>query len=317
MGGLFLSSRRKFIKQLAITGGGLASMNLIPFSAFAKSKSDHTKITILHTNDVHSHIDPFPLNDPKYPGLGGAARRARIIEQIRSTERNVLLVDTGDIFQGTPYFNKYEGELDFKLMSLMKYDVATIGNHDFDNGIDGLNKMLPHANFPFVNCNYDFSETILNGKIDPYKIFEKAGVRIGVFGVGVELEGLVSKDLYKKTKYKDPISTANNTAATLKSTKKCDLVICLSHLGYSYKSDKVSDLKLAKNTSNIDLIIGGHTHTFLEKPTKVKNKANKTTLINQVGWAGINLGRIELLISADRKNYSFNSEHIRVSEKSF
>lgn len=307
-----MSNRRTFIKQAALAGSGIAAMNLVPFSVLANSKKNYTKLTILHTNDVHSHIEPFPTNDPKYPGLGGAARRAAIIEQIRAKEQHVLLMDAGDIFQGTPYFNKYNGEIDFKLMSLMKYDVATIGNHDFDNGIEGLKKMLPHANFPFVNCNYDFTNTILNGEILPHKIFIKENLKIGVFGVGVELAGLVGKDLYKETIYNNPIELANDKAKFLKDTERCDLVVCLSHLGYSYKSDKVSDLILAKQTSNIDLIIGGHTHTFLEKPTKIKNSVGKTTLINQVGWAGLNLGRIDFIIAADKINYSFNSEPIRV-----
>lgn len=312
-----MSNRRSFIKQIAIASGGLAAMNLVPLSTFARSKKDFTKLTILHTNDVHSRIEPFPINDPKYPGLGGAARRAALIEQIRTTEQNVLLMDAGDVFQGTPYFNKYNGEIDFKLMSLIKYDVATIGNHDFDNGIEGLKKMLPHANFPFVNSNYDFSNTILNGEILPHKIFIKDNIKIGVFGVGVELEGLVGKDLYKETIYNDPIKIANEKALFLKENEHCNLVVCLSHLGYSYKTDKVSDLILAKQTNNIDLIIGGHTHTFLERPTLAKNTDNKKVIINQVGWAGINLGRLDFLISADRKNYSFNSEPIRIESKSF
>lgn len=307
-------SRRKFIKQTLLSGLGLASLNLIPFNSFAKKKSKHTKIVILHTNDVHSHIEPFPENDPKFPGQGGAARRASLIQQIRNEEQNVLLLDAGDVFQGTPYFNMYEGEIDFKLMSLMQYDAATIGNHDFDNGIDGLNKMLPHAKFPFVNANYDFSKTILKGKIKPYTTFIKDNVKIGVFGVGVELNGLVDKRLYKETKYNDPVITANKISEILKTEEKCDLIICLSHLGYEYKTDKISDKKLAAQTRNIDLIIGGHTHTNLDKPTKIKNLDNKYTLINQVGWAGINLGRLNFFVH-EQKNYSVSFQNIRITGK--
>jgi len=310
-----MSNRRKFIKQTLLSGAGLASLNLIPFSSLAAKKKDYTKITILHTNDVHSHIEPFPLNDPKYPGLGGAARRAALIQDIRNEEENVLLLDAGDIFQGTPYFNKYKGELDFKIMSLMQYDAATIGNHDFDNGIDGLNKMLPHAKFPFVNANYDFNKTILKDKILTYKIFNKDGIKIGVFGVGVELDGLVDKRLYKETIYHNPIEKANEVAQLLKEKEKCDLIICLSHLGYQYKTDKVSDLILAEKTKHIDLIIGGHTHTFLAQPKEINNLTNNTTLITQVGWAGINLGRINFYINKDQKNYSFHSQNIKISEK--
>jgi 5'-nucleotidase len=309
-------SRRKFIKQTLLSGFGLASLNLIPFRSFAAKKKKHTKITILHTNDVHSHIEPFPDNDPKYPGLGGAARRASLIQQIRSEEKNVLLLDAGDIFQGTPYFNMYGGEIDFKLMSLMQYDCATIGNHDFDNGIDGLHNMLPHAKFPFVNINYDFNATILKNKIRQYKTFVKDGVKIGVFGIGVELDGLVDKKLYKKTIYVEPIAISNTIAKILKVNLKCDLVICLSHLGYEYKSDKISDLKLAAQTENIDLIIGGHSHTFLDKPTKIRNLSGKNTLITQVGWAGINLGRLDFYMHTD-KNYSVSYQNIRIDNKSF
>ena len=309
-------SRRKFIKQTFISGFGLASLNLLPFRSFSAKKKKYTKITILHTNDVHSHIEPFSDNDPKYSGLGGAARRASLIQQIRSEEENILLLDAGDIFQGTPYFNLYNGELDFKLMSLMQYDAATIGNHDFDNGIDGLNKMLPHAKFPFLNINYDFSDTILKNKIRQYKIFTKNGIKIGVFGVGVELDGLVDKKLYKATKYTNPIGIANTVAKLLKTTGKCDLVICLSHLGYEYKTDKISDLKLAAQTQNIDLIIGGHTHTFLEKPTKIRNLSGKNTLITQVGWAGINLGRLDFYVR-ENKNYSVSYQNLRIENKSF
>ncbi len=307
-------SRRKFIKQTLISGFGLANLNLIHFSVFAKKKKDFTKIVILHTNDVHSRIEPFPDNDPKYPGLGGAARRASLIQQIRNEEGNVLLLDAGDVFQGTPYFNMYGGEIDFKLMSLMQYDACTIGNHDFDNGIDGLNKMLPHAKFPFLNTNYDFSDTILKGKIKPYKVFIKEGVKIGVFGVGVELDGLVDKRLYKGTKYSDPVIAANKTADILKNKEQCDLIICLSHLGYEYNSDKISDLKMATQTKNIDLILGGHTHTSLDKPTKIKNLEGRKVLINQVGWAGINLGRLNYFVH-NSKNYTVSSQNITITGK--
>ena len=311
-----MSNRRKFIKQTLLSGLGLTSLNLVSFRSIAKKKKGYTKVTILHTNDVHSHIEPFPDNDPKYPGFGGAARRASLISQIRNEEKNVLLLDAGDIFQGTPYFNMYGGEIDFKLMSLMQYDCATIGNHDFDNGIDGLNKMLPYAEFPFVNANYDFNRTVLKGKIQEYQTFIRDGVKVGIFGVGVELNGLVDEKLYKETEYSDPVAAANRTAKILKSKENCDLIICLSHLGYAYKSEKISDVKLAAQTKNIDLIIGGHTHTFLEKPSEIRNLSGNNTLITQVGWAGINLGRLDFYIS-ENKNYSISYQNIRIRNKSF
>jgi 5'-nucleotidase len=295
--------RRNFIKNTAATSA-LLSLSGLSLSSFSTIKEK--KITILHTNDVHSHIDPFPENHPRNPSMGGVARRANIIEQIRKEEDNVLLLDAGDIFQGTPYFNYYGGELEFKLMSMMKYDLATLGNHDFDNGIDGFFAQLPHANFEFVSANYDFKNTELNGIVKSYKTFIKNGIKIGVFGLGIELEGLVDKKLYKETKYNNPVEVATDITKTLKETEKCDLIICLSHLGYDYKNekDKPSDLKLAAATQDIDLIIGGHTHTFLDKPVIKTNKVGKQVVINQVGAYGINLGRIDFYFSDETKYIS-------------
>ena len=290
--------RRDFIQKTAASSAllGLANIGLSSFTTF-----DDKKITILHTNDVHSYIDPFPADHPRNPNMGGVARRAALIESIRMEEENVLLLDAGDIFQGTPYFNYYGGELEFKLMSMMHYDAATMGNHDFDNGIDGFYAQLPHAKFEFVSANYDFKNTILNEHVKPFKIFNKGGIRIGVFGLGIELEGLVDKKAYKETAYLDPIEIAQDMTKILKHKEKCDLVICLSHLGYSYKNEpnKISDVVLAKKTKDIDLIIGGHTHTFLNKPVIEKNSDGKEVIINQVGCHGINLGRIDFYFSND------------------
>ncbi len=285
-----MGNRRNFIKQSSLS---ILGASLVPHISLARKKE--IKITILHTNDMHSHIEP--LKNGKHKGLGGMAQRSSIINSIRHQEKNVLLLDAGDIFQGTPYFNSYGGELEFKLMSKMKYDAATLGNHDFDNGLEGLKKQLKFAEFPFLTANYDFSKTILKNKFKAYKVFEKEEIRIGVFGIGVELDGLVPKNLYKNTIYQDPVKKSNYYASLLKKEEKCDLVICLSHLGLKYNSNKISDLQLARQTSEIDLIIGGHTHTFLEKPLSVLNLEKKKVLINQVGWAGINLGRIDFHFS--------------------
>jgi 5'-nucleotidase len=294
--------RREFIKNTAATTSLLTfgGLSLTGFNSVENIK----KITILHTNDTHSHIDPFPTDDPKSPNQGGAARRATIIEKIRLEEDNVLLLDAGDIFQGTPYFNYYGGELEFKLMSMMQYDLATMGNHDFDNGIDGFYSQLPHAKFDFVSANYDFKNTILDGIVKPYKTFKKAGLKIGVFGLGVELEGLVDKKLYKETVYNNPIDITKDIVRQLKEVEKCDLIICLSHLGFKYKNEpeKICDILLAQQTKDIDLIIGGHTHTFLDKPVIEKNSEEKDVLINQVGCYGINLGRIDFYFSKEKKH---------------
>ncbi len=295
--------RRDFIQKTAASSAllGLSGVSLSSFSTI-----DTKKITILHTNDTHSHIDPFPVDHPKNPNMGGAARRAAIIESIRKEEKNVLLLDAGDIFQGTPYFNYYGGELEFKLMSMMQYDVATMGNHDFDNGIDGFYAQLPHAKFDFVSANYDFKNTVLNDIVKPYKIINKDGIKIGIFGLGVQLEGLVDKKLYKETVYNNPIEVAQDMTRILKEEKKCDLVICLSHLGFKYKDEpeKPSDIQLAQKTKNIDLIIGGHTHTFLDKPVIEKNSEGKEVLINQVGCFGVNLGRIDFYLSNDKLHHN-------------
>lgn len=289
--------RRKFLKNLALGTGGMLISNSV-LSATLSSSSKSKRIVILHTNDTHSNIEPFPTNHPKFPGMGGVAKRFSLIQKIRSENEHVLLLDSGDIFQGTPYFNTFNGELEMKLMSKMGYDAATMGNHDFDIGLDGFLNAKKHANFPFVCSNYNFSKTVLVNETELYHIFKKGAIKIGVFGVGVELNGLVPKDKFGGTVYKDPIETANSMAQLL-TDLGCKLIICLSHLGYDYEDKtRISDLVLAKNTANIHLILGGHTHTFLEKPSVLENRNKQQVVINQVGWAGINLGRIDIDIDA-------------------
>ncbi len=207
--------RRAFIQQTTATTAlvTLGGFGLQSFSTAPKT----SKITILHTNDVHSHIDPFGPEDGRNANMGGVARRATLIESIRNENPNTLLLDAGDIFQGTPYFNYYGGELEFKLMSKLKYDAATIGNHDFDNAIDGLYAQLPHAEFEFISANYDFSNTIMNTHVKPYKIFKKEGIKIGVFGLGIELEGLVDPAMYKETKYLDPVEMSPRNDSCFKN----------------------------------------------------------------------------------------------------
>jgi 5'-nucleotidase len=290
--------RREFIQKTAATTA-LAGLGL----SFSSFKSLETKrLTILHTNDVHSYIDPFPADHPRNANMGGVSRRAAMIETIRQENPNLLLLDAGDIFQGTPYFNYYGGELELKLMSMMKYDLGTMGNHDFDNGIDGFNSQMHHATFDFVTSNYDFNNTVLQGKTKQYKIFDKNGIKVGIFGLGIELAGLVDSKNYKETKYLNPVEIAQDLSHKLKHEQKCDLVICLSHLGYKYKDeqDKISDIKLATSTKDIDLIIGGHTHTFLDKPTVLKNSEGKEVIVNQAGCYGINMGRIDFYFDNDK-----------------
>ena len=308
--------RKEFLKYL---GGGSLALTLAPNLLLAEqlehiTKESSYKLTVLHTNDQHSRIEPFDASYTKNPNPGGFARRASLIQKIRSEEKNVLLLDSGDIFQGTPYFNFFGGELEFKLMSMMRYDASTMGNHDFDNGLQGFMKVLPNANFPFICSNYDFKNTILDGKTEAYKIFIKDGIKVGIFAVGIELNGLVGKKNYAETIYQDPIEMAQHYADFLRNEKKCDLVICLSHIGFDYQDqpDKISDKHLAAKTSGIDLILGGHTHTFLKEPLKFKNKNGNNVIVNQVGWAGILLGRLDFYFDKNKnvKNISWNNQLI-------
>ncbi|UKB84798.1 metallophosphatase [Chryseobacterium sp. MEBOG06] len=308
--------RKSFLKAI---GGGSLAMALAPNMMMAEELrildlKSANKLTILHTNDQHSRIEPFDASYTKNPNQGGFARRASLIQQIRNQESNVLLLDSGDIFQGTPYFNFFGGELEFKLMSMMKYDASTMGNHDFDNGLEGFLKVLPNAKFPFICSNYDFKNTILDGHTSPYKIFNKNGVKVGIFGVGIQLEGLVGKKQYAETVYSNPIDVAQHYSNFLKKDQKCDLVICLSHIGYDYKDEptKISDKILAANTENIDIILGGHTHTFLPEPQSFTNRQGKNVFVNQVGWAGLLLGRIDFYFDTNKnvQHISWNNQVI-------
>ena len=306
-------NRRIFVKKIVLAS---ISIPLLNSFSFLNKKPRSRKITILHTNDMHSHIDSFPLNHSKHPGMGGMRRVASLVKKIRNEEKNVILIDAGDVFQGTPYFNRYKGSLELKIMSSMGYIASTMGNHDFDNGINGFKEVLHHANFPFICSNYEFLDSEMREKTRKYLVKDVDGIKIGFFGLGIELEGLVGKDYYGETKYLDPLDTSNYWTNYLKNKEKCDLVICISHLGHEYDSDKISDLKLARLSKNIDVIIGGHTHTFLEKPKLIKNIENKNVIVNQAGWGALALGRIDLEFS--KKNRKINSLSVNdISKKNY
>lgn len=307
-------NRRKFVKQSALTAGALLASSMLPI--WARENDKNYKLTILHTNDVHSRLDPFPMDGGRNQGLGGVAARAEIIKQIRLEQEHVLLLDAGDIFQGTPYFNMYKGEPEMKAMQLLGYDAATMGNHDFDAGIENFATQMKHIQFPIIISNYDFKNTELENKTQPYKIIKKGPMSIGIFGIGINPKGLIPENLFGNTQYLEPIEISNKMADFLKNKKGCDMVICLSHLGFKYNDSMVSDIVLAKETSNIDLIIGGHTHTFLSKPVTEKNKQNKDVLINQVGWGGINLGRLDFSLKEKNKNIVANAQSVIISNKS-
>lgn len=298
-------NRRRFIRNglVGITGFGLAAT---PFNILANE--DFVNISILHTNDLHCHIEPFGDDNQKFAGKGGLARISAFVKRVKAENNNTLLFDAGDMFQGTPYYNYFKGELIMQLMSAVGYDAGTIGNHEFDDGLEGILDSLPAAKFPIINSNYDFSNTILAGKFPRWKIFKKSGIKVGVYGLGVELKGLVGDKNFGKTVYFDPIKTAVEMESFLKNEKKCDLVICLSHLGFQYRENKVSDIVLANETYITDLIIGGHTHTFLEEPLVQKNKAGKQVIVNQASWGGMVLGKIDFTFER-----SGNKKHLAVS----
>ncbi len=305
--------RRHFIRNTFLTAGAIATQKV---SAFAIAPDSAIKLTILHTNDVHSRLEPFPMDGGRNQGLGGVVARAELIAKIRKEETHVLLLDAGDIFQGTPYFNFYKGEPEIKAMTAMQYDAATIGNHDFDGGLENLATQLSKANFTMINCNYDCAGTVLEKIVVPYKIFNKGKLKIGVTGVGIEMKGLVPDNLCTGIIYNDPVARLNAVAEKLKTVEKCDMVICLSHLGYKYEEEKISDQVLAKSIKHVDLIIGGHTHTFMPKPEVAKDLNGSDIIINQVGWGGINLGRLDFEFSKKNGKNFLNSHKVHTVKKS-
>lgn len=306
-------NRRKFIQQFVLTGGALIASKY----SFAEEETAVQQLTILHTNDVHSRLEPFPMDGSRNQGLGGIAARASLIHQIRAEAEHVLLLDAGDIFQGTPYFNIYKGEPEIKAMTKMGYDACTMGNHDFDAGMENFATQLKHAAFPVLICNYDFTNTAMENKSIPYTVIKKGKLKIGITGVGIEMKGLVPDNLFGNTKYLNPVEKLNETAALLKKDKDCDMVICLSHLGYKYANDanKMCDIILAKETENVDLVIGGHTHSFLDEPVIIKNRQGLDVLINQVGWAGIQLGRLDYEFSGLKRKKLAEKKSITVGKK--
>jgi 5'-nucleotidase len=296
-GGYSMLNRRTFIKSIA-----LGSIGLYTLPSYALKKRNIEKLLILHTNDLHCRVEPFSVTDPKYPNQGGMTRVAAYVKKMRESDPELLLFDSGDFSQGTPFFNFYKDEVILKLMSEMGYNASTIGNHEFDNGVDELAKGLAFARFPIVSSNYDFSETPMKGKVKKNLILERKGIKIGVYGLGVELSGLVDKGKSGNTRYLDPLQIALEQEEHLRMDEKCDLVICLSHLGYEYANEKISDIRLANQTHFTDLILGGHSHTFLEKPVSYSNADNKPVIINQAGWAALMLGQLEFTFERHKKS---------------
>jgi 5'-nucleotidase len=278
-------NRRTFLTTSAAFGATLAAFPQAVFSVA------DTVITILHTNDTHSQIDPLPAND-RNAGMGGVARRATLVKRIRKENPNTLLIDAGDVLQGTPYFNFYKGEVEYKAMSAIGYDVGTLGNHEFDNGVEALAAALKFANFDLVSANYDVKGTALESKVKRYVVKTVGGIRIGLFGLGVSPVSLITPENFKGVTYIDPVVSAREMVKKLREEEHCALVVCMSHLGY-IEDGKQGDLLVASQVDGIDFIASGHTHTFMKEPVTQTQPCGAKTLIFQVGKSGIYVGRID------------------------
>ena len=295
--------RRNFLASLSAVA--VASRVPLRASDDPPSASGSGRITLLHTNDTHSRIEPFGPGNGAISGLGGVARRATLVKQLRQQLGAVLLLDAGDTFQGTPYFNRYKGRLDYQLMRMVGYDAGTLGNHDFDNGVGMLveamesMEQLKHANppFPFVNCNFDCKGApVLGNRLRPYLVREFPGMRVGITGVGVAFAGLVAPKNHVGITWRDPYESLRPIVKRLREVEKVDLVVVLSHLGYNMNGSAPDDLRMPGQVAGIDAIIGGHSHTFLETPTKVPQPQGET-LVFQVGFGGVNLGRMDFALA--------------------
>jgi 5'-nucleotidase len=250
-------------------------------------------LVILHTNDVHSNIEP--LTSGRNAGFGGFERRASYIKSIKESHPNVIILDAGDYNQGTPYYTMFKGEVEIMLYNAMGYDAVCLGNHEFDDGQEALAQRLKNADFKTLCANYDLSKSPLKDLVDPWIIIERGGKRVGIIGVMLDLKGYVPESARAGIKYKNPIGVVNKIAKRLKTKERCDLVIVLSHLGFDGGSlERPSDTILAQRSKNVDIIIGGHSHTFLEEPVIITNRSGKSVIVNQTGALGVYVGRIDI-----------------------
>lgn len=305
-------NRRKFLNASLVGGVALSlpgfsrSFSLASVEALVapllEPAHGETLITILHTNDTHSQIDPIGETDKQYAGKGGVARRATLVKRIRKENPNTLMIDGGDVFQGTPYFNFYKGEVEYKAMTMIGYDVVTLGNHDFDNGVDALVAAMKFANFNFVSTNYDVRGTPLEKRVKPYVVRVLGGVRVGLFGMGISPANLITPENFKGVTYLDPVRMARGVVKVLRGQERCTLVVGMSHLGYypEPRAGGIGDSQVAAQVDGIDFIAGGHTHTFMEKPVLVKQPSGKDTILFQVGRSGIYVGRLDFKLRAGK-----------------
>lgn len=265
-------------------------MCMAAIPVMAKNK----QLVVLHTNDTHSCVMPMNPNlaDTAMADRGGYLRRVAMIKEERKQSPDLLLFDSGDFSQGSPYYTLFKGDVEVGLMNEMKYDAATIGNHEFDFGIDNMVRLFKMAKFPIVCANYDFTGTELADIVKPYVILHRQGLKIGVFGICPELKGLVSTANYGCIKYEDPIQKANETAEILKKKEKCDVIICLSHLGWDI--DGIDDTELIPATRYIDLVLGGHSHTYFKQLQYLNNLDGQPVGDDQNGKSAIYVGKMTL-----------------------
>lgn len=265
---------------------------LLPLFVSLVITAQNKELVILHTNDTHSCIVPLNPNlaDTTKASRGGFIRRSVLVEEQRKEHPNLLLLDSGDFSQGSPYYTLFKGDVEVGLMNLMHYDAATIGNHEFDFGVENMARIFSKATFPIVCANYDFKGTPLEGMIKPFVILNKGGIRIGIFGISPQLEGLVMAETCKGVVYKDPIEAANKVADRLRNKEKCDVVICLSHLGWDI--DGIDDTEMTPLTTNIDLILGGHSHSFFKELQYLDDKNGRPVPNDQNGKSGLYVGKI-------------------------
>lgn len=252
------------------------------------------KLLILHTNDTHSCVMPLKttLADTLQAGRGGFLRRLAMLDQERRKNPDLLLFDSGDFSQGSSYYSMFKGDVEVGLMNMMRYDAATIGNHEFDFGMENMARLFRMADFPIVCANYDFTGTCVEGLVKPYVVIRRNGVKIGVFGLSPKMRGLVSDKNCVGVKYLDPVRAAQKTADLLKNKEKCDLVVCISHLGWNIGGD--DDVLMMKNTRNIDIVLGGHSHSYFKQEKWVKNLDGVSVPNDQNGKSGIFVGRLEV-----------------------
>jgi len=280
-------NRRRFLTTSAVFGATLVAF---PRTLLEASGAE-TVITILHTNDTHSQIDPLPPND-RNAGKGGVARRATLVKRVRKENPNTLLVDAGDVLQGTPYFNFYKGEVEYKAMSAIGYDAGTLGNHEFDNGVEALAAALKFANFDIVSANYDVKGTALEDRVKRYVVKTVGGIRVGLFGLGISPTALITPANFKGVTFLDSLIAACDVVKKLREEERCSLVVCMSHLGY-HEDGKQGNSFLASQVDGIDYIASGHTHIFMEQPVTATQPCGAKTLIFEVGKSGIYVGRVD------------------------